>query len=625
MAGGGNIDSIKARVQKPVDAPDLRRQQPGPGDQLDLPMMPPDCPVTALGIQGLKLWLLDAANQIQQLNTDCRKGDMTLVFGGDGWLIDNFPQFSNFEREHELPASKFDQNRVQTALITACWAKGIFDPQGRVFGRGAHRAGEDDDKLVLHMGRNVLIAGESDKKGKLGPLSEHPAGQIDGKFYPALGALPPPDSKASTIADAESLMELFRQWNWLDKDAAPLLLLGMSAQMHICGALVWRSHMWLAAQTTAGKSSLQKLLRAIHGGWCLHTEDASEAAVRQTLGDDTLPVLIDEAEADDNPERQKAILNLLKKASSGAKMHRGSSDHRAQEFTAQSAFLLSSVLHSLVKGEEWNRVVVLQLRPAERADTMWQEPPLKHWRQLGRKMHRRMIEQWPRFARTLADYKLEIWRHGLGGRWQDTYGTLLACADCLLFDCAPSMESELNDGYGREKRWVQMMLPMMYQGQSQARSDEDRCLLHLMSTTLAGEHGRAPEAVGHWVKRAMTLRPTEDNDPTGGMDAAARDRLKSNGMRLVRLKDSDKGWKLDGEPQPSEDGWNDPAAYLAVAYPTCVPLRDLFRGSDWAGGRWMQSLGRIPGAVTNRLKIRFAGELPDNAIAVPLRALRGEP
>lgn len=610
MSSGGNIASIRAK--KAIEAPDLR--EPEQPDFLDRATLPPGCPVTPLGIQGLKVWVLDAANQLIQMPTDCRKGDMTLIFGGDAWLTSRFPRYPKPSKENPNPDPiGFDQADAQSALIAACFAKGIFNPQGRVFGRGAHRPRDDDEQLVLHMGRAVMMANALDKKGKRVPLQEHRAGEIEGSFFPALPALQPPAQIASTDEEGQELLDLFREWLWVEPGPAPLLLLGLCAEMHICGALKWRSHVWLAGPTAAGKSSLQAVIRAIHAEWCLHVEDASEAAVRQVLGDDTLPVMIDEAEADDNPDKQRAIINLAKKASSGAKIIRGGADHKGQEFTAQSCFLFSSVLHSLSKGEERNRMAILEMRQVPIGKTEWKAPDLSYWRQIGRKMHRRMIEQWPRFAATLADYKREIWSHGLEGRWGDTYGTLLACADCLLHTCAPSRESVANEGFGREKEWVRLILPMMMRAKSEARSDVDRCIAHLMASLIPGAHGAHPETIGQWIMRAMSLGDPEK----GGINHTARDRLKSYGLRLVLLKDGDKGKLLDGEPIPND--WGN--GYLAVAYPTSRALADLFRGTEWAGATYLQSLGKIEG-VEKGLKVRFSGPNADNAIAVPLGALR---
>lgn len=639
MAGG--IERIRDQLAAPVAAPDLRRQAE-PDKRVSEPTLPPGCPVTPLGIQGVKIWVLDRANQMISMATDCRKGDLILIFGGDDWLMEKFPQFREKKGKNggkpEFEIVGFNQAHVQSALVTACHRRGIFDPIGRVFGRGAHRGGPFQTELVLHMGASVLVSNGTDHKGKAIGVAEYPAGEIGDAFYPAYNRLPAPAAKPSSQAEAIALLELFGKWHWvgqrthapdrvetgLDPDPSPLLLLGMVAQMFICGALEWRSHVWLAGPTAAGKSSLQAVIRAILAKWCLHTEDASEAAIRQVLKDDTLPVMIDEAEADDNPERQRAILNLMKKASSGGKLHRGSSDHKAQEFTAQSCFLLSSVLHGLVKGEERNRVAILDMMQIPLGKTQWEAPDLAHWQDVGRRMHRRMIEQWPRFARTLADYKREIWSHGLEGRWQDTFGTLLACADCLLFEDAPSRESELNPEHGREKIWVRAVLPMMLHGKGEARTDVDRCIAFLMSRLIPGANGKAPEAIGQWIMRAMTVvGVVTDSDEDGkGVNEYARDRLKSYGLRVSNVIEGDKGWKPNGDPLPNEEGWRD--GYLLVAYATCAPLSDLFRdagGREWAGGGWLQSLGKIEGVRKGAaMKARFAGS-PDNCIAVPLKAL----
>lgn len=625
---GGNLESVRRSAARAVEAPDLRDDDRDDREP-DHIIWPPDGPIVPLGISGLRLWLLDASKQLIDCDTRLGKNDMVLMFGGEEWLRQHFPQYRKIDTEKgDKPLFEvigFDQKSSSSRLTTACQRKGIFSPAGRVFGRGAHSShlpNAEEDRIVLHMGRRVLVAGQADKKLKPMGLIERPAGEVDGAFFPAYASLPPPAEQASTAKDAEQLMRVFGQWYWKEKIAAPLLILGMTAQMHICGALSWRSHAWLAAPTASGKSSLLKVIRALHGDWCLHVEDASEAAIRQVLGPDTLPVIIDEAEKDDNPERQRAVMNLAKKASSGAKIIRGGADHKGQEFTAQSCFLFASVLHGLVKGEERNRMAILEMMTVPE-NVEYDPPDLAHWRVIGRRMHRRMIEQWPRFARTLSEYKRAIWRQGFEGRWQDTFGTLLACADLMLFDLAPSQEEPAMTAQGfpdeedlrsnRRDLWVRSILPLMVRGKSEARTDVERCIAYLMSRLMPGENGKAPEPIAHWIMQAMT--PTDD----GQLHTKARRRLQSYGLRLVNMqRDAD---KLDGEPPPSTASWEN--GYLAVAYGTCEPLAEIFKPSEWSQGGWLQSLGKIEG--TRRAKVRFiAGMNADNALCVPLKAFRGE-
>ncbi|TDN83000.1 hypothetical protein [Stakelama pacifica] len=616
MASGG-LDSVRQSASKPVDAPDLRKKKGDASAQYDMPFLPADAPIQPLGISGLRLYLLDSSQQLICCDTKLGKNDILLMVGDESWLEHHYPQ-----RNKDGDVTGWDQKKSSAAIVLACRSRKIFKPQGRVFGRGAHRQGLDEE-LVLHMGNRVMVAGAADLKGRPGPLIEYPAGRVGERYYPAQEALPAPSSESSTREEAGQLLDLLRQWYWTEPHAAPLLALGMVAQMYICGALGWRSHMWLVGPTAAGKSSLQKLYRALLSDWCLHTEDASEAAIRQVLGDDTLPVMIDEAEADDNPEKQRAILNLAKKASSGAKMYRGSADHKAQEFTAQSCFLFSSVLHSIAKGEERNRMAILEMRqvPPRKADDQWTPPDLKKWGAIGRRMHRRMIEQWPRFDETLTDYKRVIASHGLEGRWQDTFGTLLACADCLMFDRAPGRESEANAEHGREQEWVRLILPMMARGKAEAQTDDQRCIQHLLYQTIPGAHGAAPETIAQHITNAMTPDAQFDDALTKAGEQS-RHRLKQYGLRLIELQHGSDGEplpKLAGEPLPGS--WA--SAYLALAYPTCAPLVGLFERTEWNKSGYLQSLGKVEGAVRG-LKMRFVnGAGADNAIAIPLSVIRG--
>jgi hypothetical protein len=247
---------------------------------------------------------------------------------------------------------------------------------------------------------------------------------------------------------------------------------------------------------------------------------------------------------------------------------------------------------------------------------------------MGRRLHRRMVEQSSRFQRTYSAYKRAIGAQKYSGRWQDTYGTLLACADLLLYDHAPD-DIVPNDepAMSRVNEAVTAILPLLAMGRSEARTDTERVVQHLLSHPLPGSNGLAPEPVGTWLQKAMEPKwfPGEfATDPgTEGPDDVARKRLTAHGLRVVSIvkKPTPQDPNKEGidDALVGEVGWED--GYLAVAYATNKALCQVFERTEWAGGGWLQSLKKIDGTVTGK-KVRFGGT--DNALLVPLRAFRGD-
>ncbi|MEO9625887.1 MAG: hypothetical protein ABJF09_00600 [Qipengyuania citrea] len=614
-------------------APDLARANEGAEQDGRPPRLPQPSRVVPLGVYGKQLVFLDRLQQIvMEPPRGCSKGELALWFGDD-YLIEYFPSYPKGWKPGDDDPEDFHQGKAQMALIDDCRAKGIFKPEGKVFGRGAHRPRHDEEAMVLHIGNRVLLANMPDARGRRSAdIVQHPAGmvRIGGKetFYPADDGLPPPADKPATAAEAAEVRALFEKWSWAEPAAAPLLLFGWLGQAFICGWLEWRAHAWLPGPTASGKSSLQKIIRALLGEWVLSTADASEAAIRQILRNDTLPVSIDEAEPHDNPERVQAVMNLMKKASSGDRILRGGADHKGTEFTAQSCFLLSSVMHATLRGEDRNRIALLDMKKLpDNPEPL--ELELAKWRSTGRRLHRRMIGGIGRFDRTLGCYKRAIGAQGYEGRWQDTYGTLLACADLLLYDYAPdagfdeAVETD-EPGMRRVHEAVMAILPMMAKGRVEARTDTERVSRVLLSHALPGAHGSPPEPVGTWIERALTW--VELDASTGGdsgPDFKARAKLKTYGLRVVQLVDDAEratGYRIE-DARTGDDGWKHD--FLAVAYPTNKGINEIFARGDWMGDGYLQSLRKLDG-TKGPFKVRFGGRQPDNALLVPLAALSGD-
>lgn len=623
-------DMAEAEAQP---APDFAGAEDGAETDGRAPRLPQPSPVVPLGVYGKQLVFLDMLQQIvMEPPRGCSKGELALWFGDD-YLIHYFPSYPKGWKPGDDDPEDFHQGKAQMALIDDCRAKGIFKPEGKVFGRGAHRPRHDEEAMVLHIGNRVLLANMPDTRGRRSAdIVQHPAGmvRIGGKetFFPADDGLPPPAAKPASAAEAAEVRALFEKWSWAEPKASPLLLFGWLGQAFICGWLEWRAHAWLPGPTASGKSSLQKIIRALLGEWVLSTADATEAGIRQILRNDTLPVSIDEAEPHDNPERVQAVMNLMKKASSGDRILRGGADHKGTEFTAQSCFLLSSVMHATLRGEDRNRIALLDMKKLpDNPEPL--ELELAKWRSTGRRLHRRMIAGIGRFDRTLGCYKRAIGAQGYEGRWQDTYGTLLACADLLLYDYAPdtgfdeAVETD-EPGMRRVHEAVMAILPMMAKGRVEARTDTERVSRVLLSHALPGSHGSPPEPVGTWIERALTwieMDPTTGGD--SGPDFKARAKLKTYGLRVVQLvPDASRatGYRIE-DARSGDEGWQED--YLAVAYPTNKGITEIFARGDWMGDGYLQSLRKLDG-TKGPFKVRFGGRQPDNALLVPLAALSGD-
>jgi hypothetical protein len=640
-----------SELPEPVTLPDMTggEARDSAPEARDLPVNPfliylgqDASPMTPLGqaTTGSRIVFMDANNALQERDTRLSSNDFVLHCGGEEWLWKTFPRYakqSEKDRAAGLPPVQvgFDHGAAGNKLAEACQRKGIFNPEGRVFGRGAHRPKHDEDALLLHCGNRLLLANAKDRRGRaLKKLQAERAGEFMGCFYPGGPALPFPDGVAATPDEARALLGLFGEWQWVMPEVAKLVLLGWVGQMYVCGALNWRAHVWLTGSTAAGKSHLQKLLRALAAEWAITTEDSSPAYIRQKLGLDRLAVLIDEAEADDDAERQQAMLTLARKGSSGGSIGRGGSDHKAQDFTIHSCFVLSSIIHSIKVGQDHNRFAILDMRPIPdtKADLRLDLP---HLRQLGRRLHRRMLDQWGRFDLTLQFYKDAIHAAGFAGRWRDTFGTLLACADLLLFDDLPkdrwdTATGEWNTDAGGEA-WVRMIEPLMIRGREEARTDTERAIQALLSALIPGSGGNPPETVARWLNRAVepALSMVDGIETYGGINEAARDRLKTYGLRVFLPRDNgldDKGrqkWGVDDKELGSGPmAWRD--GFLAIAGGGHRGIAELLRHapSDIANGQWVQSLSKAEGAIRLRVRFEKIGN-PDYVVALPLRLFGG--
>lgn len=576
-----NADADGAAGQ-PDDS--IRSRRAAPSEWTFKPLAK-DCPVTALGQRQGRNFFLDYGGQLVDIGPEFRKGEVMQLFGTKiGWLVAQYPEWKYPRSKDEAPfIDGFHQKEAQQALVFACAQRGLFNPTGKIRGRGAHDgpAGE----IILHCGDRLLIGGRRNPSGEVQSPKWQRPGLVFDLVFPQAEKLLPPADVAADVDIARRMLAEFESWNWADGPVSAYLLLCWSVAAMVGGALPHRPHIWIYGASGAGKTTLQKFLRRLMGDWAVKTEDATEAGVRQLLDSDTLPVMFDEIEPDeDNPQVHLKIVKLARLAYSGGEALRGGQDHKSKSFSAKSCFMFSSILHHQLPEQDRNRMAVLGLLPipdqvARRAHI----PGVEAW---GLRIRRRIVERWHLFEPVLQTFQAAMLANGYVGREQDTYGTLLACGHLVLQDGI--IEGDAGAAYVQAQ--IEHLASIIGTARSESEDTTERCLGRLLSTRLPAAPGQAPESVARWVSRAMVevVNQTTANNPP------ALKKLETHGLKLTMAP--------MGDGSPGRSAGTVATCYGVLPVWLCVAGKmhrgtaELFDGSTWANGVWSQALARIPGA-----------------------------
>jgi hypothetical protein len=617
------VVSIAAALDNPADAPQLAQagdQAPFGGrdddDDIDSPRVPYDCPVKPLGIgtDGQTCWYLNVLGQLVPMGPrDHGKNNLHALFAPRTQLLSKYwPRWSepkkdrqgNVVRESEIVG--FKQDDASEALIAACGQSGIFDAQGRVRGRGAHKGAKR--QLIVHYGDKVMVAQPAMRvKPGMGGAEWFDTGLIDGFVYPAAAPTPRPHHEQGNVAQVEELLALVNTWNWRRGHLDALLALGWLAQTTISGALLWRSHLFITGGAGTGKSSFNGkdgLCDRMLGRGVLRTGGATEAAVRQKLRAQTIPVIFDEFEPNGfNAQKMTAVLELARVASSGDEMHKGGSDHQAADFTLNSCFQFSAIIPPPMEPQDRSRFAVLELDPlprdAKKLDLEAIDLPA-----IGAVLARRMVDGWARWHETYLTYKDALMAAGHTSRSADTFGTLLAAADLALYDFLD--DSQIDD-------IVRPYAPTGLVEISESSADHERCLNHLTTTTVQARGGDARETIATWIGKAVAPATSATGSDLHQIQVA-RDKLGELGLKLVnahQLGGDDSGRVRYG----SREHITGHPCYLAVAQDH-RSLRDMFDGTNWQRGGWTHTLARSPAAIRG-VKAKF-GRSSLTAVLVPI-------
>lgn len=551
------------------------------------------CPVKPLGVNDGHCYYLDALSQLRRIGKHERQTIAQMFAHRTAALFHAFPKMT-MDKDTGAWRKKpddFEADKAALAMMAACGERGLFDPEGAIRGVGAWT--DDDGQLIYHAG-DILITPE----GEQSPATLH------GKIYPAYPAIPKP---AELVKDAASpgaqIREILATWNWSRPDIDDMVMLGVIGTQMLGGALEWRPFTWLTGGKAAGKSTLQTLIKHLHGGekGLVQSNDATKSGLTSRIGHGSLPVALDELEpGDERSSKEKDIITLARVASSGGQWFRGSSDQKGTGGNVYSAFFASSILiPGDLKPQDLSRLIILTLNalpdgaaaPVLRADT---------WRARGAALKRVLIDRWPSWAA-----RLDLWREafaaeGIAGRNGDNWATVLAMADMALNAGLPS--AEILSG------WAHKVARLIRADVAELGSDADGMLLHLLTQKFDIYRRGEQHTIAQWLMDAAQL-PSALKTLLGGEVWADQDAY----AKAVNAKLATVGMRVFGKGHDAQ---------LFLANAPIQGLLDLFQKSEWSKTVWKQSAARVTGARASDSSLKLGG-WPSRGWYIPFKSMPG--
>ena len=533
--------------------------------------LPPMCPVTPLGRAGDTYFFLNVDGEIDQLKASSSgKGPIGSLFAGRSRYLEwAWPRFGKARKGERAPVVGWEADDARQALMDACAYIGVFDDADRVRGRGAWK--DADGSLIYHAGDRVLFRGRWLAPGRHGDW-----------VFPARPALPRPATQATpggAGGPAQELLDVFESWNWRRPAMDARLLLGWTCMSMISGALDWRAAGFLTGEKGSGKSTLQAVLGAVHGRALVKSVNTTGPALYQRLKHDSTPVAIDEleAQAEGAMRRVDEIIQLIRTASSGGTINRGSSEGVSREYQCRSAFLCSSINIPPMRGQDQSRFAILALKPfpelAEGEAPKDPEFDLARLEKVGAQLLRRMIEGWPRWPATIKAFRHALMEAGHDPRGADQFGALLAAEHIAMCDGPPDA--------GVLDFWRGALKPSELSETANRIEDWRECLRHMLDVT--------PENLKHRKAGATSVGgclALYRSFPGGEGSTDAEEVCRSLGLALT--------W-----PKGVDRTWGHARLFVPGSHPE---VRKLFSGTTWAGlsgatGVWATTLQRAPAEI----------------------------
>ena len=307
-------------------------------------------------------------------------------------------------------------------VIQQADAAGVF-ALDRVRGCGVWM---DGTKVVWHLGDQL------DVDGGLVELIDHQS-TYHYQRLPRLAI----DPLTAPLSDAQGqkILKAVTAMGWATPLDA-LHVLGWTVLANVGGALDKRPVLQITCGFGQGKTyTITVVISPLLAGLAISHSNSTEAAIRQTLNTNTMPVLIDESEGEDH-QRREGHLKLARLSFDGVATSRGTTHGKALTYAVRSSIALVGINATVPNPADRSRVVVVgrQTLPPEQ----W-GPVDRKLRELltvdtGAQLLRRTVTNLPTLLANVATFRRVVEGQlpaGAAARAGDTYGGLLAGAHLL--------------------------------------------------------------------------------------------------------------------------------------------------------------------------------------------------
>lgn len=262
--------------------------------------------------------------------------------------------------EERFPSKQgADWTAAAEALFRSAQDHGLFNAS-IIRGRGCWidqpKRKDDQPRVVFHAG-DQLIVNRQDYA-----LGVFPSDHVYVRGQP----LAPDQTDPLPGAEAAKFLKLCESLQWTSPIFGKLLA-GWCMCAAVGGALTWRPHIWITGAAGTGKSwTIENVVNRFLGRFSLSIlSSTTEAGMRQTIKSDAMPIVLDEAESEDEKSRArfKSILDLVRQSSSesGGSIIKGTIGGHAMEFRVRSCFCFASIGVAAVARADTSRITVLSL------------------------------------------------------------------------------------------------------------------------------------------------------------------------------------------------------------------------------------------------------------------------